>query len=627
MSKKLIQGLMVGLGAAVVALVLWEMGLLERWEAVAWNARVQFFAPHETPSPQVKVILIDQMSLDWGKRENAWPWPWPREVYGPIIDYCRRSGARSVSFDMLYTEPSINGVADDEALGGAIQREPNFVGTVVLGQEAGLTTNWPAEMPRPALKIDGMDEWLKQVNRGHLVEPAALFPIPEIGTNVALLSNVMDVPDKDSVFRRVVLFRVFDHEVVPSMGFAAWLAGRDEAEKNAPMSIEKGWFHIGDRRIPIDNRGRAILRFRGRKGFHENYNAAEIIQSELRLQAGEEPSIKNPDVFKNCYVLLGPSAPALLDLRSTPLSKVAPGVELHATALDNMLALDFFRDAPAGLVWVVVLGLAALAAVMVTMSLRVWQSVLAFVVFLPLPIAAGFGAYSEGFWFPIMVGEVGVALALVGAVVVNYATEGRQKAFIKQAFKHYLSPEVIEKIILDPSQLKLGGEKRELTIFFSDLQGFSSFSEKLDPPALTKLLNDYLSDMTDLILEEGGTLDKYEGDAIIAFWNAPMSQADHAVRACRTALRCQRKLAERREEFLQRTGAVMKMRIGMNTGDVVVGNMGSHNRFNYTILGDAANLASRLEGANKAFGTYMMVSEATWGQIKGQFPGRELGRI
>jgi adenylate cyclase len=253
--------------------------------------------------------------------------------------------------------------------------------------------------------------------------------------------------------------------------------------------------------------------------------------------------------------------------------------------------------------------------------------VAAFAIFLPIPVILGFAAYPLGFWSPIVVKESAVAIALVGGVVVNYATEGRRKLFIKHVFKHYLSPAVIEQILDNPSQLQLGGERRELTIFFSDLQGFSSFSERLDPPALTSLLNDYLSDMTDIILEEGGTLDKYEGDAIIAFWSAPVAQPDHAVRACRAALRCRRRLDERREEFLQKWGVLLRARIGINTGEVVVGNMGSRKRFDYTVLGDAANLASRLEGANKAFDTLIMVSETTWSQAAEHFVGREIGQL
>jgi adenylate cyclase len=258
---------------------------------------------------------------------------------------------------------------------------------------------------------------------------------------------------------------------------------------------------------------------------------------------------------------------------------------------------------------------------------RWWQAGGFSLVWLGVPILAGFAAYAKGQWWPVAAHETASALSLVGALAMNYWAEGRQKAFIKQAFRHYLSGDVIEKILRDPDHLQLGGEKRELTIMFTDLAGFSTFSERLGPVELTALLNDYLTEMTDIIMDEGGTLDKYEGDAIIAFWNAPLEQSDHATRACRAALRCQRRLAELRETFEKRTGAALHMRVGLNTGDVVVGNMGSRKRFNYTILGDAANLASRLEGANKAFGTEIMVAESTWQQVSGAFRGRPLADL
>jgi len=352
-----------------------------------------------------------------------------------------------------------------------------------------------------------------------------------------------------------------------------------------------------------------------------------VIQSELQLLAGGQPPIEDGSAFTGKHVVFGFSAPGLKDLRSTPIAPDYPGPEVYATMLDNLLAGDFLRDAPVAAVWAWVLLLALAAGIVAASARNGWQSGLAALGLIPLPTLAGLAAWQAGMVLPVAGASAGVVIALLGGAVVNFVLEGRQKMFIKGAFKHYLSADVIEQIMRDPNSLKLGGERRELTIFFSDLQGFSTISERLGPEDLTRLLNDYLSDMTDIILEEGGTLDKYEGDAIIAFWNAPLAQPDHAVRAVRAAVRCQRKLAERRAEFEQRTGAVLKMRIGLNTGAVVVGNMGSSNRFDYTVLGDAANLASRLEGANKALGTFLMIAESTWTQTDGAFPGRELGQL
>jgi len=207
------------------------------------------------------------------------------------------------------------------------------------------------------------------------------------------------------------------------------------------------------------------------------------------------------------------------------------------------------------------------------------QNALVYALFLPLPAALAIGAYPLGTWLPLVGPTIAVVLTLVSDSLLNYATEGRQKRYIKAAFRQYLSPAVIEELIAHPERLKLGGERRELSIFFSDLQGFTGLSEGLSPEELTALLNEYLSAMTDIIQEEGGTIDKYEGDAIIAFWNAPLDQSDHAVRAVRASLRCQARLAEMRPGFKARTGKDLFKRIGLNSGPAVVGNMGSRTRF------------------------------------------------
>ncbi len=623
MRKRLLYGLFVGLGAAAVTLTLWLGGGLDSWENVTWMMRVRRWAQPSPATSKIKVILLDQPSLDWGKNTNGWAWPWPREVLGAILDFCQRGGAKAIAFDVMYTEPSVMGVDDDAAFGAAIKRGPPFVGAVSAGEKDGEFTKWPERVPGETPVVADLGKWTTDAWK-----PAAraVFPIPEVAENATLLASVRAVPDRDGVLRRALLFQVFDGHVLPSLGLASYLAERKRAGFPSKISLEPCWLTVDEARIPIDEKGQTILHYLGPSGTHKAFSAAEIIQSELRLREGKQPVV-DPAALKDCYVLFGYSATGLYDLKATPFSNQSPGVECHATLLDNLLERSFLRDAPRGTVIPVVLLLTVMSGMAGTLSRRAWQTVLGFVVFLLIPLAVGVVTYGRGFWWPMIVGEVGVGLSMVGAVVVNYATEGRQKAFLKNAFKHYLGAEVIEQIIADPSRLTLGGEKRELTIFFSDIEKFSSFSERLDPPTLTALLNDYLSDMSAIIQEEGGYLDKYIGDAIVAFWNAPLDQPDHAVRACRAAVRCARKLTQRRAEFEQRTGAVVKARVGMNTGPVAVGNMGSHERFNYTILGDAANLASRLEGANKAFGTYAMVSETTWEQSGGEFLGRELGRL
>ncbi len=605
---KSLRAVAIGLVAATAAVLLWRLGWLESWEAPTWTWRARFFAPRETLSPKVKLILLDQDSLEWAQRENGWGWPWPREVYGAISAFCKRGGARVLSLDLLFTEPSVHGVPDDEALGKALRE-----GTpaVLALMPSGSRNAWPDYMPRPNLKLD-LSIATESAN--------LLFPVPEIAAGATAAGHVTGTPDADGMFRRVAPFCRFAGTDIPSLGLAAWLV------QPAPVASADRQLQVGDKVIPLDRQGRAILRFKGRGGLPETVAAAAVIQSELRLREGKPPSLP-PETFKDCYVFVGCSAPALLDLRPIPINPTCPGVVLHATFVDNLLTDSFITEAAWPAVVLGVLITAMAAALSLTYGGRWWQAGPLAVVWLGVPMAVGFAAYARGQWWPVAPHGVASALGLVGALVANYWAEGRQKAFIKQAFRHYLSGEVIEKILRDPKHLELGGEKRELTIMFTDLAGFSSFSERLGPVELTALLNDYLSEMTDIIMDEGGTLDKYEGDAIIAFWNAPLEQSDHAVRACRAALRCQRRLAELRGTYQQRTGASLRMRVGLNTGDVVVGNMGSRKRFNYTILGDAANLASRLEGANKAFGTETMVSGSTWQLASAEFRARKLADL
>ena len=624
MIKRALNGLLIGLVAALLASGLWLAGWLDTWERSSWGVRVRTFARPLPSTDQIKIILIDQASLDWAAKENGLQWPWIRQAYTPILDFLRRGGAKVILFDMLYTEPSAHGVDDDELFGASIGAQRDFVGAFFTGETTEQALQWPAAIPRRAWELAGLDAWLTPARRKALEDSAAAFPVPQVATAATALATIRLEPDADGVFRRIAPFRLFDGGVVPTLGLMAYLLGRDEPPA---LAVRDRVLTIGDIEVPIDAKGRVVLRYRGPTGTHQAFGAAGVIQSELRLQAGEAPNI-DPEVFRGKYVFLGASAPGLKDLKPAPVDGDYPGVELHATLLDNLLARDAIRDPPRAAVLALVFALSLAAALAITLVSGSWKNVGLFVLFLPVPFVVGAWAYQAGQWWPVLVTVMGTGFSLVGGVLVNYATEGRQKRFIKSAFKQYLGETVIDQMIADPSKLSLGGERKELTMFFSDLEKFSSFSEKLEPPQLIDLLNVYLTDMGRVLMEEGGYIDKYIGDAIVVFWNAPLPQPDHAVRAIRAALRCQQVLRARQAVLSAKAaGMPVRMRIGLNTGDVVIGNMGSQERFNYTMLGDAANLASRLEGANKAFGTFILVSESTWAAANHAVFGRELGAL
>ena len=620
--RRLLQASLAALAGLGLACTLHWGGFLDVFEARTYDWRARLLAPTEREIPPIRVIFLDQQSLDWGAAENGLGWPWPREVYGVVADFCRRAGAGSLAFDVLFTEPSRYGVADDEALGQAAEAYGRVVLPVFLGRDTGQDLTWPAYAPGDGLALNGLEAWAGRDGRRAQPMPKASFPVPELAVRAARLGNVHQDPDPDGVYRRIGLFTIFDDRPVPSLALAAFLAARP----GAAVSLEPEGMAVDGRSIPLDGQGHGLIRYGVPRATYRSYSASAIIRSELLLREGQAPLV-SPEEFRDAFVFFGFSAPGLFDLRPAPVSGVYSGVEIHAQALAGILSGDFLREVPLPAA-LTLAGLLALgAALCCSLGASTLWALTAIAVFVPLPVALACGAYAAGHVLPLMLLEASAGLALGAAILLNYATEGRQKRFIKSAFRQYLSPVVIEELLRHPERMRLGGERRVLSIFFSDLQGFTSLSESLSPEALTQFLNEYLTAMTDIIMDEGGTVDKYEGDAIIAFWNAPLDQPDHAARALRAALRCQDRLAELRPAFRERVGTDLVMRIGLNTGPAVVGNMGSHSRFDYTMLGDAVNLAARLEGLNKQFGTRVMVTGSLLAAAGDAFAARELGRV
>ena len=494
--RSLLQGLIVGAAAAAVAAALWLPGVLDSFEAKTWDLRARLLARPGAATQSVTSIFIDQGSLNWAKKEYAWGWPWPRESYAAIAAFCKQGGAKAVVFDLLYTEPSSYGPPDDEAFAAGLAANGAVVGAFNLAREegAGQDTAWSPDVKPPLLAIDGLDAWRESVRPAGLVFPRAQLPITELSRGARILANTNLPPDRvDGVYRRLPLFSIFDGRVVPSEALAAWLVGHPDGAK---LSVHPGVLTVGGTAVPIDGAGRAILRYRGPSQTHKALSAASVISAEAQVMDGKAPDL-DPSVFRDKYVFVGVTAPGLLDLKPTPMPGAYPGMEINATALDNLLAGDYERPVPA---WIGILALLVLslgAAISVSAVSRALPSALLYVVFLPLAPVLSIGAYALGAWLPMVPLETGVALSLVGGSLASYATEGRQKRYIKSAFKQYLSPTVIEELIAHPERLTLGGERRELTIFFSDVQGFTGISESLTPEELTTLLNEYLSAMTD----------------------------------------------------------------------------------------------------------------------------------
>jgi adenylate cyclase len=613
--RKAAVGALVALLACTLTLGLDLAGILKPYTLKTLDLMFRI-TPLPPASPEVVVVTVDQPDLDFFQQQGV-SWPWPRQLYAPIIEFCQRSRARAVIFDILYTETSVYGAEDDQRLAQAIAASGRVVLPVFLTREAkdaGRQTE--AVLAKAGLPFQGSPP------PGLTAYQGMTAPIPPLLEAAAGLGNVECGPDPDGIYRRIPLISACRGRVLPILAFAAF--GRFQAP--GAWRFEAGELIQGDYRVPLDQAGRLLLKFRGPSRSFKRFSAANLIQSEVRLQHGKTPFYP-PEDFADKWVLVGLTAPGLLDLKPTPLAPVYPGVELHATLLDNLLKGDFLRRAPWWLIWLWALMLAGGVTLAVLFSARLIVTLAALAVLLGLHGGVSFLAFRAGWWADPVAPGAALGFAFALAAAYSYATEGRQKQAIRRMFAQYMSEKVISHLMAHPDRLKLGGERRQITVFFSDLAGFTSLSEGLAPEKVVGLLNDYLSRMTDIILDEEGTVDKFEGDAIMAFWGAPLPQEDQALRACRAAMRQHAALADLNLRFADLGLPPLAMRIGLHSGEAVVGNLGSQKRFDYTAIGDTVNLAARLEGLNKFYRTSILASETTRRECGDGVLFREVDRV
>ena len=572
-TKKIIRLLITGTIVFLLVSVAQIFGLFSWVEQKAYDGRMIATADFFPASEDIGVILLDQQSLDWAKEELEWGYPWPRESYGKIIDFFRRGNAASIAFDMIYSEPSLYGDEDDIKLGEACERFGKVVQTVYYSSEGS----------------------------------APLYPVDPIKNGAAIIGSVTSSLDNDRIARRNRFYAKTTGE--PGLAVASLMLGGDLPDIDA---------------IPKAKDGSMYIRFQKTLDNYIPYNAKQILESELAIEKAEQEGtavdfsgdLLDPAMFEGMHIFFGLYAAGLFDICATPVSADYPGMGVHICQLDTILSETYLRDSPLWLT-LLLIALASLAGCLAgglskqanTKSILI-QTII-FLLISVIFVAGNFAAFIPGMILPFGAPLVALVLTFFATILETYLSEGKQRRYLKDAFKQYLSPAVIDNLIDNPDLLKLGGERREITAFFSDIQGFTSISENLTPEQMTSFLNTYLSEMSDIILSHGGTIDKYEGDAIIAFWNAPTFQEDHAKRGLEAALACQKKLHEMQGVLMEITGRPVKQRIGLNTGLATVGNFGSKHRFDYTMMGDTVNLASRLEGINKQFGTYTMCSQST----------------
>ncbi len=486
--------------------------------------------------------------------------------------------------------------------------------------------------------------------RTPIVSAYDVLPNLPMYTGVARSAGYLDVePDRDSFIRRISLVNLIGDRAYPSLALAMAAAGQDDTVSVALDRSHRIYdlrFTKSGRQIPVSPLGVMEMNFRGPARTFPYISVRDILEPQqddatLRkiasAEVGGDPVATDQVTreriaarnrvqevlaqMKDAYVLIGVSALGLFDMRAFPFDSQTPGVEGHATILDNLLSGDMLiygSSRSGSLAIFVLMTLGALLFAYLTERLESIPALLLFMVVLSggalIDVQVMFKRHHLNWNTSFLMLELSTVFLLT--LATKYVMEERNKKFIKGAFSKYVAPAIVDSILKDPTKLTVGGEKKDLTIMFSDIRSFTTFSERMDAKALAQFLNDYLGLMTEIVFETQGTLDKYIGDAVMAFWGAPLEQPLHAVNACKAAILMQQKINDHHARFKSQYGVDVAVGIGINSGAVNVGNMGSERIFEYTVIGDHVNLASRLEGLTKYYGVKIVTTRFTLDMIQ-----------
>jgi adenylate cyclase len=612
----------------------------------------------EKPDPRVVAAVLDERSLDEVGR-----WPWPRAKFAEILGILDRDGAKVVAFDIGFIEPDENNnlrliqeldnelrdlkleneglnaflkkrrlLADNDrllaesmhrvdlrtVLGYFFYMSQSFLDYELTPEQVETRLDHIRKSKYPLIIYDLEALDFQPFRTAYAPEPN-LSILHDAATGAGYFN--MEPDPQDGIVRTMPLMYRCGTEVYAPLSIQAVWNYLDRPQlmvKVAPYGIRG--IRIGDNFIPTDEMGYMRINYLGPERTFPHYSLSDVLQEKLPQ-----------GTFQDKIVIIGASSIGIGDIRNTPFSSSGeyPGLEIHATVIDNILKGNYLSKPKWATIFdvmaIIVLGL--LTGLVVPRLSAIKAILSAAVLFVSYILLSRWLFVGFGFWVNMVYPLLAILLVYTALTVYHYLTEERERKKIRGAFSYYVSSSVVNEMLKDPSRLKLGGDKKELSVLFSDIRSFTSLSEGMTPEDLVHLLNEYLTVMTDIVFKYEGTLDKYIGDAVMAIYGAPLEQSDHPQRACASALEMMEGLKSLNEKWINEGKPPLDIGIGINTGMMMVGNMGSEQRFDYTVMGDAVNLGSRLEGANKSYKTHILISESTYARVRDEFVCMELDSV
>ena len=563
-----------GVGAAAIAVALGVLGLLEPYEH-GWLERFFEFRGPRKPTAQIVIISIDESSFVELNKQ----WPFARETHAQLISKVTAGRPLAIGVDVIFDQPSSRGPADDAALGEAVAQ----AGNVVLGAAPLADQGFYPDMPLSYIRS------------------APNLPLPAIRRGAAGVGAINVPPDPDNHVRRARR-RIWTG--------TEWLPGLDvELYRVATAS--------GLNAAPLPGEDEILINFNGPPRTFPWLAYHQVMNGNVSVM---------PELFGGKIVLIGPTSELMHDIFSTPFTRggdLMPGVEIHANVLETYISGNRLREVPAAVSTALAVVAALLAAALAVRlhPLRALGAVALLGIIVTVFAYVAF-VYAD-VWMRALAGTLALVVGYGITVVDHFVRAQRERRRLSQFF----SPEVLREVVRHRHERSLGSSRRLVTVLFCDIRGFTALSEKLEPEEVAAMLREYLTEMTEVIFKHGGTVDKYMGDCVMALYNVPFEDPDHVMNAMQTALELQERTLQVSARWEARLGAVIRSGIGINTGEAVVGTMGSRQRLEYTAIGDTINLGSRLESLTKEYGVAIIISEFTQQRLQGGFLTRELGQV
>lgn len=547
-----------------------------------------FYSPKSKISGNVIIVAIDEKSL---KELGRWD-SWSRNKFPEIINKIKRYGPKVIAIDILFSETS----HDDSKI---INFLKNTVGAFAVDFDFDRKSIISEYLKKSAF------ENVIYNNTLIISSNSAILPFESLLKNFLALGHINMFPDDDGILRRELVGIKFGDLIYPSFAIQIYRIYKNIDIEDV-LFVPGKTLYIKEQRIDLDSSSTVLINYKGKEGIFPVYSLSDIYFNKL-----------NGEIFKNKIVLVGATAVGLYDLRVTPLSQNMPGIEKHAHVIENLIENRFVKRVDNKILYLTIF----LIFIIYSISGKVFKSkgitIIGFSIFTGYLLIAFILFSKFGVWINIVYPFFTNLSLFLTVVLYKFVIEEAQSRNIRKIFSSYVSDKIVNELIKNPEMAKLGGTKKEITVLFADVRGFTNFSERHDPEEVVSYLNELLSTMTDVIMEHDGTLDKFVGDEIMALWNVPLDQKEHALKAVICAIEMIRKNRLLAEKWEREGKEALYIGIGINTGEAVVGNMGAEGKkMDYTAIGDTVNLGARIEALTRSLDAEILISETTYERIK-----------